>query len=215
MSLFRLPWRRRQAEHDARSLESLVTEGFVAIDLETTGLDPKHDAIIELAAIHFAGGRPGRVYVSHIDPRRPIRPESSRVHGITDEMVAGAPTIREALVKLERVCADYVLVGHGISFDLAVLGRERRNHGLTPITNPALDTRLLAAALHPDWDRFSFDEVAARVGIGILGRHTAEGDARAAGELLLALLPETRERGIRTVSDLVWLQATVVQGNWS
>lgn len=212
MSLFRLPWRRRQAEHDARSLESLVTEGFVAIDLETTGLDPKHDAIIELAAIHFVGGRPGRAYVTHIDPGRPIRPESSRVHGITDDMVTGAPRIREALVNLERVCAEYALVGHGISFDLAVLGRERRDHGLTPITNPTLDTRLLAAALHPDWDRLSFEEVAARVGIGILGRHTAEGDARAVGELLLALLPETQERGIRTVGDLVWLQAAVVRG---
>ena len=74
MGWFRLPWRRRQAERDARSLESLVTEGFVAIDLETTGLEPKHDAIIELAAIHFVGGRPGHAYVSHIDPGRPIRP---------------------------------------------------------------------------------------------------------------------------------------------
>jgi DNA polymerase III epsilon subunit family exonuclease len=214
MSLFRLPWRRRQTETDTKSLESLVTEGFVAIDLETTGLDLQHDAIVELAAIHFVGAKPGRVYVTHIDPGRPIRPESSLVHGITDDMVAGAPTIREALVNLERVCVDHALVGHGISFDLAVLGRERRDHGLTPLTNATLDTRLLAAALHPDWDRLSFDEVAARVGIGILGRHTAEGDARAVGELLLALLPEARDRGVRTVRDLVWLQASLARGNW-
>lgn len=202
-------WGRRVTEHDGKSLQSLLTEGFVAIDLETSGLDPRHDAIIEVAAIHFVEGRPGGGYVTHVDPGRPISPESSRIHGITDDMVAGAPTILEALVGLERVCAGHALVGHGISFDLAILGRERRAHGLAPVTNPSLDTMRLAAVLHPDWERFSFDEVASRVGIGILGRHTAEGDARAAGELLLALLLETRARGVRTVGDLLWLQGTV------
>lgn len=205
-------WRRRATEHDSRSLESLRTEGFVAIDLETTGLDPRHDAIVELAAIHFVAGRPGRGYVTHVNPRRPIPSESSRVHGITDDMVADAPAIREALLGLERVCSGNTVVGHGISFDLAILGRDRRAHGLTPITSPSLDTMRLAAVLHPDWERFSFDEIAARLGIGILGRHTAEGDARAAGELLLALLPETQMLGARTVGDLVWLQGTVGQG---
>lgn len=209
MTLFSPMWRRRPREHDGRSLESVLTDGFVAIDLETTGLDPGQDAIVEVAAIHFVGARPGRSYVTHVNPGRPISPESTRIHGITDDMVAGGATIREALVELERVCASHVLAGHGISFDLAILGRERRAHGLTPVTNPALDTMRLAAALHPDWERFSFDEVASRVGIGILGRHTAEGDARAAGELLLALLPETRARGVKTVGDLVWLQGTV------
>jgi DNA polymerase III epsilon subunit family exonuclease len=208
---FRLPWR-RSTEHDTRSLDVLMTEGFVAIDLETTGLDPARDAIVELAAIHFAGGRPGRVYLTRIDPGGPIRPESSRVHGITDDMVAGAPPIRDALVGLEQVCAGHVLVGHGVGFDLAILGRERRANALAPMTNPTLDTMLLAGALHPDWVRQSLDEIAARVGIGILGRHTAEGDARAAGELFVTLLHESRERGVRTVGELAWLQHTVPRG---
>jgi len=192
VSLFSPLWRRRPAR-DGRSLESLLTEGFVAVDLETTGLDPRRDDIIEIAAVPFVDGRPQHAYVTRVDPGRPIPPESSRIHGITDDMVVHATTIGEALVKLEAVCGRRVLVGHGIAFDLAMLARARRAHRLPPVVNPTLDIM--------------------RLGIGILGRHSAEGDAVAAGELLLALIPEIRDRGIRTVGDLVWLQGAVGQGN--
>jgi len=212
MTLFAPLWRRPRNTRDGRSLESLLTEGFVAIDLETTGLDPARDAIIELAAVPFVQGRAERGYVTHVNPERPIPPESSRIHGITEGMVASAPRIGEVLVRLDGVCADRILVGHGIAFDLAVLGRERRAHGRRPITNPGLDTMRLAAALHPDWALFGFDEVAAHMGVGILGRHTAEGDARAAGEILVALIPEIRALGARTLAELIWLQESVGRG---
>lgn len=209
MSLFASLWRRPRNTRDSRSLESLLSAGFVAIDLETTGLDSARDAIVELAAIPFVDGRPQDGYVTHVDPGRPIPVESSRIHGITDEMVAGAPGLVEALAGLERVCADHVLVGHGIAFDLAVLTRGRRACGRPPLRNSALDTMRLAGVLHPDWARFGFDEVASRLGIGILGRHTAEGDARAAGEILIALIPEIRALGARTLGEALWLQGTV------
>lgn len=197
--------------HDSRSLESLLSAGFVAIDLETTGLDSARDAIVELAAIPFVDGRPQDGCVTHVDPGRSIPPESSRIHGVTDQMVAGAPRLAEALAGLERVCADHVLVGHGIAFDLAVLTRDQRACGRRPLTNPALDTMRLAGALHPDWTHFGFDEVATRLGIGVLGRHTAEGDARAAGEILIALIPEIRALGARTLGEVLWLQGTATR----
>jgi DNA polymerase-3 subunit epsilon len=76
----------------------------------------------------------------------------------------------------------------------------------------ALDTRRLAAGLHPEWSDVSLDAVAARLGIAIAGRHTAEGDARAAGDVLLALLPELVARGYRTVDEIRWFQQSAV---WS
>jgi len=106
------------------------------------------------------------------------------------------------------VCANHILVGHGIAFDLAVLTRARRACGRRPLTNSALDTMRLAGVLHPDWAHFGFDEVASRLGIGILGRHTAEGDARAAGEIFLKLFPEIRALGARTLGEALWLQGT-------
>jgi DNA polymerase III epsilon subunit family exonuclease len=200
------PWRRSRSTLDDRSVESLLTEGFVAIDLETTGLDPRRDDIVEIAAVPFVDARPQHVYVTRVNPGRSIPPDSSRVHGITDDMVLGAPRIGEALATLEGICRGRVLVGHGIGFDLSVLSRIRRAHRLPPVTNAALDLMRLAAALHPDWQRFGFDDIASRMGIGILGRHTAEGDALAAGEVLLAMIPEIIARRLRTIGDLTWIQ---------
>jgi DNA polymerase III epsilon subunit family exonuclease len=204
--IFPRPWRRRRSTLDNRSVEFLLTEGFVAIDLETTGLDPRRDDIVEIAAVPFIDGRPQHAYVTRVNPGRPIPLDSSRIHGITDDMVVGAPRIAEALGKLEEVCRGSVLVGHGIGFDLSVLSRIRRSHRLQPATNAALDIMRLAAALHPEWQRFGFDDIAARVGVGVLGRHTAEGDAVAAGEVLLALIPEIIARRLRTVGELIWFQ---------
>jgi DNA polymerase III epsilon subunit family exonuclease len=205
---FPRPWRRRRSALDDRSVESLLTEGFVAIDLETTGLDPRRDDIVEIAAVPFIDARPQHGYVTRVNPGRPIPLDSSRIHGITDDMVVCAPRIGEALAKLEEVCRGKVLVGHGIGFDLSVLSRILRSHRLPPVSNAALDIMRLAAALHPAWQRFGFDDVASRVGIGVLGRHTAEGDAVAAGEVLLALIPEIIGRRLRTIGELFWIQDT-------
>ena len=75
MSLFSSLWRRHPAR-DTRSVESLLTEGFVAIDIETTGLDPRRDDIVEIAAVPFVDGRPQSAYVTRVNPGRPIPPES-------------------------------------------------------------------------------------------------------------------------------------------
>ena len=211
MSFFLSLWRRRAGPIRAAGLDTLRRPGFVALDLETTGLDPARDAILELAAIPFVQGRPQSGYVTRVDPGRPIPPESSRVHGITDAMVTGAPSLDRVLAELDDVLGDRPLVGQGIGFDLAVLGRERRARGRRPLVNPSLDTMRLAVALHPDWERFGFDDVAARLGIGILGRHTAEADALAAGELLLALTDEAWARGVRTMGELLRLQEKVAR----
>lgn len=176
------------------------------MDLETTGLDPRRDAIVEVAAVPFLDGRSGHAYTTHVNPGRPIPPESVRVHGITDSMVAGSPMIGDVLPRLDAVCRGQVLVGHGVGFDLAVLERDRRAHGYPRMANAALDTKGLSAALHPDGAAADLEELATRLGIGILGRHTSEGDARAAGEILLALIPELLVRGIRRVDEAVWFQ---------
>jgi DNA polymerase III epsilon subunit-like protein len=206
------PWRRRRPPVFAAPLDTLLDPGFVALDLETTGLDPRRDVIVELAAIPFIGGHPGNGYVTRVDPERAIPAESSRIHGITDPMVQGAQRVGPVLGELAALLEGRPIVGHGIGFDLAVLARECRAHGRAVIADTALDTGLIASALHPHWGRFDFDEVAARYGIGILGRHTAEGDALAAGELLLALLPEVRSRGLRTVGEVLWLQGAAIRG---
>src|SRR6185369_8739740 len=144
-------WMRRRwsTPGDDIPIEALLDPGFVAIDLETTGLDPRRDAVVSVAAIPFVAGRPGEGYVTLVDPGRPIPASSTRIHGIDDARVAGAPSLDEALPGFDATCAGRVLVGHDIGFDVAVLARARRLRGLPQPALVTLDTRRLAVALHP------------------------------------------------------------------
>jgi DNA polymerase III epsilon subunit family exonuclease len=205
------PWWRRPV-HGGPALDALAVEGFVAIDLETTGLDPRRAAVVAVAALPYVAGRVGPLYAALVNPGQPIPAASTAIHGITDAMVREAPTIGEVLPALERVWGGRVLVGHNVSFDVAILDRELRGHGRARLSNPALDVGRLAAALHPDWQDLTLETLAARLGVVVTGRHTAQGDARAAGDLLPALLPELTARGFRTVPELIWFQDTAV---WS
>ena len=205
-------WMRRRwsTPGDDIPIEALLDPGFVAIDLETTGLDPRRDAVVSVAAIPFVAGRPGEGYVTLVDPGRPIPAGSTRIHGIDDARVAGAPSLDEALPGFDATCAGRVLVGHDIGFDVAVLARARRLRGLPQPALVTLDTRRLAVALHPSWRRSAeLETVAAQLGIPVIGRHTAEGDARLSGEILLVLLAEFRRRGVATLSGLSWAQTAV------
>ena len=188
------------------TLDALVGGGFVAIDLETTGLDPRRDVMVAVAAVPFIGGARSVGLVTLVAPGRPIPPASTAIHGITDAMVAAAPAPGSVLAALIARCADRVVVGHGVDFDLAVLAQALRAGGRPPLASVALDTRRLAAALFPAWPDFSLDAVAAGLGVRIIARHTAEGDAVAAGEVLLALVAECRRRGLTTLGEIVWLQ---------
>ena len=108
------------------------------------------------------------------------------------------------------MCAGRVVVGHDVGFDVSVLARARRRRGLPEPDVIVLDTRRLAVALHPSWrQQAELETVATRLDIPVVGRHTADGDARLAGEILVALLPQFRHRGVTTVRALSWAQTAV------
>jgi DNA polymerase III epsilon subunit-like protein len=193
----------RLAVGDATPIDALLEPGFVALDLETTGLSVRRDAIVAVAAIPFDGGelRPGLVTL--VNPGRRIPPESTAIHGIDDTAVAEAPRMHDVLLRIESVCARRILVGHDVGFDLAVLARA----GVTPaslVPRLALDTRRLARSLGFRDSRL--EVVAAQLRVPVVGRHTADGDARMAGGILLAVLPTLRALGARTLGDLLRLQ---------
>ena len=182
----------------------------MAIDLETTGLDAGRDAAVAVAVVPFRDGEPTGGYETLVNPGRPIPAAATRIHGITDEMVATAPPLGDVLDEIEAVCGEHVIVGHGVAFDLAILERARRAHRRPPLPNTALCTMRLAAALYPGWTDVTLEALAARLGVPVVGRHTARGDALVAGALMLGLLPELARRGHRTLADAVWLQRSVV-----
>lgn len=187
-------------------LAALLDVGFVAIDVETTGLNVGRDALVAFAAIPFIGGRPGPGYSTLVNPGRPIPPASTAIHGITDAMVAGAPDPDGLVARLDEILGGHIVAGHGLDFDLAILNKVRVARGLPRLRNDALDTQLLTAALRPRRLDLTLEQLAAQLGVDVVGRHTAAGDALTAGRLLVALLPFFERAGFRTVSELRWAQ---------
>lgn len=178
----------------------------MAIDVETTGLDPRRDALVAAAAMPFVRGAPQPGLVTLVNPGRGIPPASTAVHGITDPDVADAPSVPEALRLVDAACAGWLLVGHDVAFDLEVFRTARARHAMPPVHAIALDTRRLTRVVDPHARDSRLEVVAERLGISARGRHTADGDARIAGEILVALLPALRGRGARSVADLLRLQ---------
>ncbi len=182
-----------------RPLSRLV---FVAFDLETTGLDPDHDEIVQIGAVRILGDRllRGEIFDQLVDPERPIPATSTRFHGITDSMVEDAPPPAIALARFKTFVGEATLVAHNAAFDLAFLRRKEEVAGVR-FDNPVLDTLLLSALLDPEIGDHSLDAAAARHGITVRARHTALGDAVATAELFLALVPRLRRRGIESLGE--------------
>jgi DNA polymerase-3 subunit epsilon len=173
------------------------------LDTETTGLDPAGgDRIVSLGAVRVVNGRVLRqeTFEQLVNPGRRVPAASTAIHGLTDEIVADAPRIEEALPELVRFAEDTVLVGHDIGFDLRFLEAAARSAGVD-LTQPALDTLLLDAALFPGQLDHTLEAIADRLGVSVVGRHTALGDALVTAEVLVGLLGPLREAGIRTLAD--------------
>ncbi len=193
------------AEGDAQDTE-LTECAFTVLDTETTGLQPEGgDAVVAIGAVRVHSGRlrEDDVLDQLVDPGRRIPATATAVHGITDEMVRGRPRLPEVLRMLERFAADSVLVGHDIGFDLAFLGPVADAERV-PLPAQVLDVMLLSAVLHPVEDEtHSLDTIAARLGVPVLGRHTALGDALVTGEILTRLLPALAAIGITTLGEAI------------
>ena len=85
---------------------------YVVFDIETTGLSPYKDGIVELSALKVIGGQVQEEFSTLVNPGRPISYAASRVNGITDEMVEDAPFIEEVLPEFLEFAGDLPLLGH-------------------------------------------------------------------------------------------------------
>lgn len=178
---------------------------FVVFDTETTGLRPSGgDQMVSIAGVRVFQGRmlTGETFSQLVDPGMPIPPTSTRFHGITDEMVKGAPDPAEALKRFHAFVGDAALVAHNIAFDITFIRMQEKKLGFR-FDQPLLDTLLLSAFLYPEIDDHSLDAVTARLGIEIEGRHTAIGDALVTGAVFVRLIEMLEARGIRTLREAV------------
>jgi DNA polymerase-3 subunit epsilon len=179
----------------------LVDLAYTVFDTETTGLEPSAgDEIISIGAVRIINGRllKTEVFERLVNPRRPLARESARVHGIAPEALAAEPGIEEVLPAFHRFCEDTVLVAHNAAFDMRFLELKEQSTGVR-FAQPVLDTLLLSAVLHPSLEDHRLEAIAERLGVRLIGRHTALGDALLEGEIFLRLMALLAERGIVTL----------------
>jgi DNA polymerase-3 subunit epsilon len=142
----------------------------------------------------------GECFDQLVDPQRSIPPASISIHGITPQRVRSQPTIGQVLPAFHRYAQDTVLVAHNAAFDMRFLQLKESTTDLR-FDQPVLDTLLLSALLHPQQDSHRLEAIAARLGVQVLGRHTALGDALVTAEVFQKLVPLLADRGIHTLGQ--------------
>ena len=186
------------AELDDCLLRELI---YTVFDTETTGLHPAEgDEIISIGAIRIVNGKllHGEIFDQLVDPKRSLPPASVRIHGIEAGMLAGQPAIGTVLPRFSSFCSETVLVAHNAAFDMRFLQLKEAATGVY-FNHPVLDTMMMSAVVHPHQENHNIEAIAARLGINVIGRHTALGDAIVTGEIFLKLLPLLAAAGITTL----------------
>lgn len=174
---------------------------FTVFDLETTGLNPSTgDEIISFGAIRILNGNvlAHDTFEALVKPSRPVGEESTRIHGITNEMLSDKPPVSRVLPSFHAFCEGSVLIGHNVAFDLRFLKLLEKSSGLK-FEHPVLDTLLLSSVLFPNAASHDLGSLAAKYGIPVHGRHTALGDAQATAEVFARFIPLLEEKGYGTL----------------
>jgi len=166
---------------------------FAVIDIETTGGSPKTGRIIEIAIVVHNGKRVIEEYSSLINPETPIDPFVAALTGITDDLVADAPTFEEILDTIERLTKGRVFIAHNARFDYSFVKQEYRRLG-KPFQRRNLCTVVLSKKLLPGHASYSLGKLCQDLDIPIKNRHRAMGDAAATAVLFERMMFNDKKR---------------------
>lgn len=159
-----------------------MEDSYIALDLETTGLSPENNHILEIGALKVEHGKVVDTYETFVQCPEPIDVKIRHLTGITDEMAASGQTEEAAICDLLEFCGQNVLLGHNILFDYkfvkAAVRRCRRSYEAKLI-----DTLKIARKLLPDVEKKSLEYLCGYFHINVKTSHRALADAKAAMEL--------------------------------
>jgi DNA polymerase-3 subunit epsilon/ATP-dependent DNA helicase DinG len=170
----------------------------IALDIETTGLDPRRDAIIEIGAVCFDGEKITGRWNSLINPQRPVPALITQLTGITSQMVANAPLIKEVIQEFADFAGELPVIGHNVSFDLSFL----KIH--TPFqNNPVNDTFEIASVLLPTAPRYSLSALVDRFALENENPHRAQDDAEATLGVFNRLYENAKGLPLQLIAEIV------------
>jgi DNA polymerase-3 subunit epsilon len=178
-------------------VKRLLDAPLAIVDLETTGAHPLHHRITEIAVLEVAGGGVASEWTTLVNPQTPIPPAIQALTGITNEMVADAPTFEELAEGLHERLAGRVFVAHNARFDYGFLRQAFERSGLK-FRARTLCTVKLSRRLYPEHARHNLDSVIARHGLDCRARHRALGDAQAVWQFLRVA---AEERGAQVLAE--------------
>jgi len=152
-------------------------ETFICLDCESTGLETSSDRIVEIAACLFTFDEVLQQYETLIDPECTIPKISQDIHNISQEMIEGKPKIAEVLPSILKMIDNHILVGHGITFDIALISAEAKRHQIPCKIEeqPYFDT-LRMARLYGESPVNSLQQLRQHFNIEAEGAHRAMGD---------------------------------------
>lgn len=173
---------------------------IVALDLETTGLDPQQDRIIEIGAVKFQGDRVIEEFTSLINPGIRIPPFISRLTGITDAMVRSQPLLNEVLPEVSQFAGNAPVLGQNVQFDLGFM----RNAGILT-RNPSLDTYEMAAVILPTAGRYNLRALSQELQVPLSDAHRALADSQATRGVFLRLFQKILKLPLPLLREIVRL----------
>ena len=188
-----------------QELTSLDEAMYTVFDLETTGLDPRGgDEVVSISAVRIMNNRiiAEEFFDRLINPKRPVPSVSTRIHGLTEEMLKGQPELDEVLPLFSKFCEGTVLVAHAADFDFSFLQKHEHSSGIR-LSNPVLDTFKLSLLVHPSHKDHSLEALAERFNVRIANRHSSLGDALITANIFLNLIPLLKRQGLTSVQQVL------------
>jgi len=211
-----------QAKHRAKLLErnpffmvneyTMLSEAvFCTLDFETTGVNPALDRIVEIGMVRFTLDETLDTFSTLIDPDQEIPESATEIHGITNDMVCGAPRMDAVLPELKTFMGDATLVIQNPRFDLTFLevAFKRTELGVPPLS--AYDTVRLSRKTFVNFPNYRLETLCARLDIESTGHHRALADARSCMEVFRRIVRFHDADGSWTMKDLTRLHGDAMQ----
>ena len=190
----------RIAVHGAQDQD--FDDEIVCFDIETTGLKVTREAITEIGAVVLKNGKITETFQTFVNPGRRLTPEIIGLTGITDAMLADAPSLKEALTAFLQFVNGRVLAAHNAEFDISFIRAGCRRVGLE-FEPTYIDSLILAQNLLPELHKYKLDIVAEHLDLPAFNHHRASDDAGMVGYMLVPFFEKMRrELGISRLQEI-------------